>query len=204
MKYWSIYFLLTGIAFVLASLVAVARAQRKEVRYFSEYDALTGIYNRRTGYQKLNTIGKDVGKGNGASICFIDINGLKEVNDQLGHDAGDELIKSVAGTIKDCIRTQDFVARFGGDEFLIVFDHLDAAGAEAVWTRIVERFEQINAGENRAYRISVSHGIGEFCCDKTVSIDEIIGRADVKMYAEKRKIKKGLKVVRGHGENSAD
>ena len=49
--------------FVLASLVAVARAQRKEVRYFSEYDALTGIYNRRTGYQKLSTIGKDVGKG---------------------------------------------------------------------------------------------------------------------------------------------
>jgi diguanylate cyclase (GGDEF)-like protein len=198
MNYLSIYFLLSGIAFVLASFVAVNRAQRREIKYFSEFDAMTGVYNRRSGYGKLNALKKNAEKGGcRIALCFIDINGLKDVNDQLGHDAGDELIRSIVNVIKESVRGNDFVARLGGDEFLIVFEGLDAAGAETVWDRILQRLERINAGENRAYVLSVSHGIAGFTCDDGVPVDEVITRADEKMYEEKREIKRTLRVVRG-------
>ncbi len=196
-QYLSIYFLMTGIAFVLAAFVAVSRAQKKEIKYFSEFDALTGVYNRRAGYRKLNELKKQSSdRGYQIAICFIDVNGLKEVNDSLGHDTGDELIQSVASVIRDSVRGNDFVSRFGGDEFLIVFDRLEESGAEGIWKRITDKFAKINAEEQRPYRISVSHGVGLFVSNGEVSIDGIIARADEKMYEEKRKIKKGLKVIR--------
>ncbi|HPJ02766.1 MAG TPA: diguanylate cyclase [Candidatus Limiplasma sp.] len=196
-KYLSIYFLLSGVAFTLAALIAVGRAQKKEIKYFSEFDAMTGVFNRRAGYGKLNELKKQTtSRGYTIAICFIDINGLKEVNDGLGHDVGDELIKSVAGVIRDSVRGNDFVSRFGGDEFLIVFDRLDEAGAERVWQRIMARFEAINTEESRPYAISISHGIGVFVSNEDGTVDEIISRADTKMYEEKRELKKGLRVIR--------
>jgi len=205
MKYLSIYFLLTGVAFVLAAFIAVGRAQKKEIRYFSEYDAMTGVYNRRTGYGKLYALKKDKAKGEcGIAICFVDINGLKDVNDRLGHDAGDELIKTIADAIKNAVRGNDFVARLGGDEFLIVFDSMAARAAEAVWGRIVQKLTQINDEEGRAYVISASHGIAVFRCGDALSVDEIINDADGKMYAEKRRIKKDLKVIRDRDIKDAD
>ena len=82
---------------------------------------------------------------------FIDINGLKEVNDYLGHEAGDELILSIVDIIKANIRDTDFVARLGGDEFLIIFNNTDEIGAENVWMRIHQGYERIN--ENRGQKI---------------------------------------------------
>ena len=205
MKYLSIYLLLTGIAFALAALIAVGRAQKKEIKYFSEFDAMTGVYNRRAGYGKLNELKKQsTDRGYTIAICFIDINGLKEVNDGLGHDAGDELIKSVAGVIRDSVRGNDFVSRLGGDEFLIVFDRLDIASAERVWKRIAGRFETINTEESRPYIISVSHGIGVFLSNEDVTVDEIIGRADELMYKEKNRLKKDLRVIRDPKEQHPD
>jgi diguanylate cyclase (GGDEF)-like protein len=173
------------------------KEQNTKIKYFSEYDAMTGVYNRRSGYGKLNELKKDIYKRNcNIAVCFIDINGLKDVNDHLGHDAGDELIQSVVEVIRDNVRGNDFVARLGGDEFLIVFDSLDEEGAEKVWERIVQKYAQINADEDRRYVISVSHGIGMFRCSSDESIDDVINRADAKMYGEKREIKKTLNVIR--------
>ncbi len=198
-EYLSIYFLLSGLAFVLAVLIAVNKAQKKEIKYFSEFDALTGVYNRRSGYAKLNAIKKDSAKKNcRIVICYLDINGLKEVNDQLGHDAGDELIQSVADVIRASIRGNDFLARVGGDEFLLVLDDMDETGAEMVWGRISQKFEQINAEENRVYLISVSHGTAAHVCGTSDSVDHIINQADEKMYMEKRMLKKDLHVIRGN------
>ena len=200
-KYLSIYFLLSGIAFVMAAYVAVNKGQKKEIKYFSEYDTLTGIYNRRSAYEKMQELKKgDTKSCRLFAVCFIDINGLKEVNDTLGHDAGDELIKTVVQGIQRSIRDHDFVARLGGDEFLIVFDGLLVADAEKVWERITQYYAQVNEQENRAYRISASHGIGVFTCDEAISVDHIINQADEKMYLEKREIKKTLQVLRNKTE----
>lgn len=197
-KYAFVYLLIAMIALVLALVLVMNKSQIKKIRYYSEFDTMTGVYNRRAGYGKLNALRKDATKRDCLiALCFIDINGLKDVNDHLGHDAGDELIQSVVGAIKDSIRGNDFIARLGGDEFLIVFEGLDTEGAEKVWIRILRKYDQINAEEGRKYVISVSHGTGMFQCSINESVDAVINLADTKMYIEKREIKKSLQVVRG-------
>ena len=158
---------------------------------------MTGVYNRRAGFEKLSQLYKSSkSKNSTISVCFIDINGLKEVNDALGHEAGDELILSVIAGIKNNIRNNDFVARLGGDEFLIVFEGMDESKAEEIWSRIIKEYNEINDMQGRKYIISVSHGIEVFRSNSNQFIDEIINNADEKMYNEKRIIKKDLKVLR--------
>ena len=196
-KYAFVYLLIAVIALALAVVLVLNKSQIKKIRYYSEFDTMTGVYNRRAGYGKLNALRKDVTKKDcRIAICFIDINGLKEVNDLLGHDAGDELIQSVVWVIKDSVRGNDFIARLGGDEFLIVFEGLDTEGAEKVWKRILLKYDQINADEGRKYVVSVSHGVGMFRCGENESVDTVVNRADVEMYREKREMKKGLQVIR--------
>ncbi|WP_304508508.1 sensor domain-containing diguanylate cyclase [Anaerotignum sp.] len=192
-----VFLILLGISFILAVLVTLNKNKKDRIKYFSEYDTMTGVYNRRAGFEKLSRIYKDATKDSGKiSICFIDINGLKDVNDYLGHEAGDELILSIVNGIKGEIRDKDFVCRLGGDEFLIVFNHLDESGAEEIWLRINEGYMEINETGGRKYIISASHGIEEFKFRSDEYIDTIINHADEKMYQEKRIIKKDLKVVR--------
>jgi diguanylate cyclase (GGDEF)-like protein len=131
------------------------------------------------------------------SLCFIDVNGLKQVNDILGHKMGDELLQSVTAVIQSAIRENDFVARMGGDEFIIVFSGIGKEVAEKIWDRICDIFKEINETENRPYAISVSHGI--VSCDKDskqISADEFIKQADALMYKQKRVMKQGLNVIR--------
>lgn len=191
------YFLIFTLALFLGALLTINKMKNDEIKYFSEYDAMTGIFNRRTGFEKLAQLYKSTEKNKSEiSVCFIDINGLKDVNDYLGHDVGDELILTITKGIQNKIRVNDFVARLGGDEFLIIFEGLDETGAEAVWQRIVAEFEQINETENRRYVISASHGIETFGGGSNEYIDTIINQADEKMYREKKVIKKDLKIIR--------
>lgn len=165
--------------------------------YFNEliYDTLTGAYNRRSGLAKLSRMfAYDDRRQFTMSLCFVDINGLKQVNDILGHKYGDELIVSTVDTIKNIIRDYDFVIRLGGDEFLIVFNGINAEIAENIWVRIVEAYEKINQEENRPYLISISHGIVEYNNKQKTHLDNLIREADEKMYLEKRRIKEDLKI----------
>lgn len=189
------YALILLTSLLLAVLTVANRIEKDKVKYFSEFDTMTGVYNRRAGFEKLSHLYKNAGKKScQISICFIDINGLKDVNDFFGHDSGDELIISVITGIKKSIREKDFVARLGGDEFLIIFEELDQDKAELIWDRILG--EYINDTEDRDYIISVSHGIETFKCDSEENIDKVINLADEKMYQEKRRIKQNLKIIR--------
>ncbi len=196
-QYFPLYFLVLFISLVLAGLITVSRAKSKEVKFFSEYDVMTNSYNRHAGIDKLSDLYNSLSKSNcSVSICFIDINGLKEINDTLGHESGDELIITVAKTIRSCIRANDFLVRLGGDEFLIVFQGIEEETAEDVWTRIVEEFNKININENRKYLISVSHGIESLTCNVNQLLDNVLHLADAKMYDEKRRIKANLQIIR--------
>ncbi|MEA4806294.1 sensor domain-containing diguanylate cyclase [Acetobacterium wieringae] len=191
------YLLILTLAVFAGVILTINQVKNDEIKYYSEYDAMTGVFNRRTGFEKLKQLYKNIEKNEKlVSVCFIDINGLKDVNDFLGHDAGDELIIAVTRGIQNNIRSNDFLARLGGDEFLIIFEGLDEAEAEAAWQRIVEEYEQINATENRRYLISASHGIETISGSSNEYIDSIINQADEKMYREKKIIKKNLKIVR--------
>jgi len=196
-KYYLVYVILLLTAVTLAVSITRNRIESSKVRYYSRYDAMTGVYNRSSGLDKLNDLYNDHYTGDHKiSICFTDINGLKEVNDSFGHNAGDELILSVTGGIKENIRGKDFVARLGGDEFLIIFEGLDAQEAEKIWCRINKKYDEINRTEKRKYVISVSHGIETLDPSSDSDVDDIINKADEKMYDEKRRIKKDLKIIR--------
>lgn len=195
---FAVYLLLLVISLLFGSLMTISKIEHEEIKYFSENDTMTGVYNRRAGFEKLTQLYQNICKSgyDEISVCFIDINSLKEVNDTLGHEAGDELIISVVNGIKNIIRKNDFVARLGGDEFIIIFEGLNEEKAEAVWMRVFEEYERINTTENRKYLVSVSHGIETITCGTRDHIDTFINHADEKMYAEKRLMKKDLHVIR--------
>lgn len=166
-------------------------------QYFNEmmYDQLTKTFNRRSGLAKLSKMLQyDNRRRLEMSLCFIDVNGLKMVNDQLGHKFGDELIVSAIDCIKQEIRNDDFIIRMGGDEFLIVFKGINEEVSEKVWDRINNRYQDINDNEDRAYAISVSHGIVEYDNFEKSEVELLIKNADDKMYLEKKHIKEELKI----------
>ena len=196
------YFIMMGIIGIVGFLVYVNRKTYSRIKYYSEFDPLTKTFNRRAGIAKLNELfPSDDRRQFLVSLCFIDINGLKEVNDTLGHKMGDELIITVADIIKRTIREQDFLVRLGGDEFLIVFNGIGIDMAEKIWERIIQEYNKINTTEDRAYLISVSHGVVDFDNKQKTHVDDLISAADEKMYHEKRIIKANLSVIKKHKKN---
>ncbi|PKM86160.1 MAG: hypothetical protein CVU87_13025 [Firmicutes bacterium HGW-Firmicutes-12] len=193
-----IFLLIYVISLAFAILMTINKMSKERIKYFSEYDSMTGVLNRRAGLEMLNVTNKELLKNSQkAYVCFIDINGLKEVNDTLGHEVGDELIISVVDGIKKCIRQSDFIIRLGGDEYLIVFVDVYQEQAEAIWHRINNEYEKINETENRPYIISVSHGLEEIKHNSDEYIDKTINAADEKMYNEKKIQKINLQIIRG-------
>ena len=198
-------FALIMAAFAIVVLDMKNRIAREEIRINATYDGLTGVYNRGSGMKLLTEkVRESKVSEDPLSICFIDINGLKSVNDILGHEKGDELIRSCADVFSSSIRSSDFVARWGGDEFLIVFPSSTEKTAEKVWNRIYNEIESINSTEDRDYIISASHGIEEFNKRDSYEIDVLVKAADEKMYEEKAEIKRSLEVIRRMPNNGID
>ena len=198
-------YLISQPAFVILVLLAIFAAflgaqtvQRyRQIHYRADYDALTKAYSREGGMSKLRFLAHaSKGIDMTFSICFVDVNGLKEVNDNLGHDCGDEMIVTAVNTVNAQIRQHDYIIRIGGDEFLIVFPYSDVEQAEKVWQRIKAALERINRQEQRPYCISLSHGIVDNRSSQHVDVDKMIKMADVKMYEEKQEIKKAFCSVR--------
>lgn len=179
-----------------STLITYRQYMTNSIRYFSERDALTNVYNRKAGIEKLEKYlpGPNSRKAN-LAICFTDINGLKQVNDTLGHKAGDELIRSYAAAMVEAIREDDFVFRLGGDEFVIVLKNADESIAEKTWQRILAKFDKVNHAPERKFLISGSHGIVSTEAELSGNVEEILALADIKMYAEKNVIKQKFKVL---------
>ena len=189
------FILLTSV--IGSILLSIIQQLYLRTKYLSEHDAFTGAFNRTTGFQLLKKQTQNMGKRKiKTCLCFLDINGLKSVNDTLGHNIGDELILTVVNIINGSIRSDDYLIRLGGDEFVIVSSNISIAKAELLWERITNKIDKINQKEKRAYLISVSHGIIEYKPDVEPDIDVWITKADLLMYREKRRKKKGEIIIR--------
>ena len=116
---------------------------------------------------------------------MIDLNNLKKINDEYGHDEGDKLIEKTAKTIKDCIRTNDIVARLGGDEFAILNVETNLIDTEKLSKRIFNALTAIN--------IEVAIGIA--VRDPSKDLKEAVKEADKKMYENKAKLKLGTLLI---------
>jgi diguanylate cyclase (GGDEF)-like protein len=117
---------------------------------------------------------------------FVDADGLKHVNDTMGHAAGDELLQEIGALLRDTFRTSDLPARLGGDEFCVLVSAETIAGIDIARTRLSDAIAMANRLPGRSYRLSVSMGIAIFDREHDRSVDDLIGRADSLMYEEKR------------------
>lgn len=181
--------LLKNISRVISNAVLLNQAE-KQLKLYATTDLMTGFMNRRTGISMLESLLKLYNRNKKSiSICYIDIDGLKHVNDSFGHREGDELIVSISRIIKCTVRESDLISRIGGDEFLIVFPDCNKDEAEKIWAKIRIKMEEENRRLIKPYAVSASHGIEEIKAGSTKSIDEIIEIADARMYEEKKMLK---------------
>lgn len=165
------------------------RAEEK-LKYFAAIDTLTGLYNRGMGLTFLENEIKSIRRNSGVfSICYIDVNGLKDVNDNFGHSEGDELLVIVSKFIKNFTRENDILCRLGGDEFIILFPNTIKENAEEIMGRILFNINIENEKKLRPYDISFSYGVVQVDGDDHKGIDDIIQIADAKMYEDKKRYK---------------
>lgn len=159
----------------------------------ADLDPLTGVYNRRAGLNRLLSLyNRNKQLSLNFVLCFIDVNNLKVVNDRYGHPEGDRLIVTVARTCVKTLRSADFMIRYGGDEFVIVFQNCALLDAQNAWNRIVSEFENINLTTNNKYLISASAGFSSLDENPTLNVKELIDIADTQMYKSKRIYKSEL------------
>lgn len=163
------------------------RAAEEKIRYLSLHDTLTDLYNR--GYFEEELARVERGRNYPVSIIMADLDGLKKVNDTLGHSYGDMLIKDAANILRRAVRSGDVVARLGGDEFALILPGTDKISVAAVIDRIREHEAEVN-GEAAAYQVGFSLGVAT--AEAGVSLSETLKTADVRMYQDKFERKKAL------------
>lgn len=150
-------------------------------------DELTGLYNRR-GFMAVTEQHLAAIRRNKKVpvILYADLDGLKTINDSMGHHEGDRALKMTAEILKDTFRTSDIVARLGGDEFVVLAAITEEESSESLTARLQERFDRHNLETTRPYHLSISVGLVHFDPDDT-SIEEVTARADRSMYENKRR-----------------
>lgn len=159
-------------------------------------DELTGLYNRR-GFlavteQHLAAIRRSERV---PVILYADLDGLKEINDSLGHHEGDRALVKAAEIFKETFRNSDIVARLGGDEFVALAAISPDEDADSLTLRLQEKFSACNARRNRSYDLSISVGLAHFDDAEAHSIEELMASADRAMYEDKRR-KRSRELIR--------
>jgi diguanylate cyclase (GGDEF)-like protein/PAS domain S-box-containing protein len=155
--------------------------------HHAEHDPLTGLSNRRALLLRLEAAVTDALRdGHTTAVAFLDIDGMKQVNDTHGHAAGDELLVSVAGRLRASVRGADTVARLGGDEFVVLLARVESPGDADALMRALRRAlaapHRLTSGE---VRVGASVGLA-WCPDHGGTPADLLSRADRAMYRAKQ------------------
>ena len=163
--------------------------QRRRLKYISYHDGLTGLYNRKFMKEQIKRL--DTERQLPLSLIMLDINGLKIMNDCFGHEMGDKLLVRAAEIMSNSIRGEDILARWAGDEFVILLPQTSRKEAERIADRIEHRCEKTyrdRSDKDLAVSPPVSLGVGVASKTKpSICIKEILKTADRRMYRDKRK-----------------
>jgi diguanylate cyclase (GGDEF)-like protein len=162
------------------------RADR-ETHEFATTDSLTGVYNRRT-FKELSDplLSRARRTRSPVALLMLDIDHFKLVNDTHGHLAGDEVLAGFAGLVRNCLRKEDLLARYGGEEFVVLLPGATQAAAAGLAERIREQVAEtrLHAGHDDV-RVTVSVGVAGESGEELPSLDGMLARADVALYAAK-------------------
>lgn len=175
----------TGVVLVFRD-VTEKREQKNRIEYLSFHDTLTSLFNRR--YFEEALMRTDTEGNLPISIVMGDINGLKLTNDVFGHTYGDMLLTGVSAVFRNNCRSNDIIARWGGDEFILLFPKTDLEETQKIVLRIKKEFSEKRI---RGIRGSISMGI---CCktDSSESMADVLSKAEENMYSEKTLERKAL------------
>ena len=159
---------------------------KEAIHQLSISDELTGLLNRR-GFFLLAEPALELAKRNEhrCVVAFLDVNGLKRVNDVHGHEMGDELIRDVAEVLRAVLRKADIIGRMGGDEFCILVSDPDG-DVSMLKERIFKAFQAFNETHERVYSLSASIGLIEVWPTDGGTLEHLLARADELMYEEMR------------------
>lgn len=159
------------------------------IKKLAYYDNLTGVANRNRFYQVANQYLKMAKRQNTSmALLFIDIDDFKFINDSFGHSIGDKILVKVANLLKDSVGPIDIVARYGGDEFLILLQSISSeADYEDVISKINHSEKRVISFANMTRTISLSIGVSVFPNDGD-TIDKLMAKADSEMYLRKKSV----------------
>jgi diguanylate cyclase (GGDEF)-like protein len=158
-----------------------------ELLYLADHDVLTGLFNRRRFEQDVaRQVAYAARYGTGGAVLLLDLDDFKDVNDTLGHRAGDQLLKEVASLLAERLRSTDVVARLGGDEFALLLPEADVADARVTAEAVLEAIRHHRSSfRDRHVRVTASVGIALVNDVDDDGEDEPLGRADIAMYEAK-------------------
>jgi diguanylate cyclase (GGDEF)-like protein len=171
---------------VIDDALEQARKTEAQLRYIADHDSLTGLLDRRRFRSELDQYVSFTARyGGQGAVMIIDIDGLKAVNDSLGHHAGDVLLRRVAGIMRERMRTTDIVARLSGDEFAVLMPQTDTEGAlhlgEDLRSQVAESAEAaLDSGS-----ATISVGITMFGGEREIGAEAVLLAADQAMYRAK-------------------
>ena len=162
------------------------KEQEERTRFLADHDELTELPNRSLFRQALNkALQRAERSGKMLSVLFFDLDRFKNINDSLGHDAGDEVLRAVAERLTACVRKIDVAARFGGDEFAVLTEGLTAEDqAGTVARKILEALSKPMILAGRQYRPAASIGISTYPTDGR-DVQSLLKNADIAMYRAK-------------------
>ncbi len=160
---------------------------REDLNYLAHHDILTGLPNRTLFHDRMKMAMRYADRcGRGVALLFIDLDNFKQVNDSLGHTAGDRLLTEIAARLKSAVREEDTVARFGGDEFMVLAAGIDKShDAALIANNILAAFRRpITTTHGQELTITLSLGISFYPHDGN-DVEELIMKADAAMYGIK-------------------
>ena len=169
----------------LRSKVAQLQERVEQLDQLAHQDTLINLPNRRGFIRSLERfIDRASRYGESSAMLYVDLDGLKIINDSFGHHTGDQALIQVAGLLVGGVRRSDLVARIGGDEFGILLAHSDELSAHDTATRLINQIAECDfAYEGNALPLSVAIGVGMIAADDTP--EEVMARADEAMYRRK-------------------
>ncbi len=166
--------------------ISEAKKHQTILELYATTDEMTGVMNRRTGTLMLNKLMAQFQRSDGdLTICYIDIDELKNVNDRYGHDSGDLLIKIISKAAKKITREGDIIMRLGGDEFLIVFPDCSVLLANTKMNAIKQQLNQVKIQEKYLFDLNFSYGTAAYSAESFSDAEEYITQADKLMYKNK-------------------
>jgi diguanylate cyclase (GGDEF)-like protein/PAS domain S-box-containing protein len=166
------------------------RRTEKRLRHLADHDALTGLFNRRRFEEEVERhMAQALRYGTPGALLLMDVDGLKAVNDNLGHRSGDAVLVAVARALRRRLRQSDVISRFGGDEFAVLLSHASAADAATVGRALAETVREQVA--TPAGPVTISVGVSALGTG-LASVYGALGRADASMYRSKARGGDGL------------